>query len=208
MLLGLLLNSCGYYCYVASFGSAPQSKLYHILPNNPKMAGDLEFKQYANMLTTALNRVGYKDVPEELAEIIIYFEWNIGEMRTEKVVVPTNYNPTYSATPTKTFTVTFGENSQTTTTTTTTYAPLPTSYTSHDNDYAPVEVHIVAVDKQTREQIWKTRINDELEYDKTTLNLLMPVMLYAGSKYFGESTECRVDLKKSEIHRNDITWPY
>jgi hypothetical protein len=206
ILLGLLLNSCGYYCYVSSIGSAPQSKSYCILPNNSNLVGDLEFKQYANMLATALNRVGYENVPQEQAEMIIYFDWKIGNMTTEKVVIQNNYNTTYSPIPTKMVTITLGENPQTTTTTG--FTSSQTTYTSYDNEYAPVEVNVVAVDKKTNQQIWKTTIHDDLEYDKTTLNKLMPVMLYAGSKYFGEAADGRVDLSQSEIQKNDIIWPY
>ena len=50
ILFGLLLNSCGYYCYVSSIGNSPQNQLYYILPNNPNLVGDLEFEQYAKSL--------------------------------------------------------------------------------------------------------------------------------------------------------------
>jgi hypothetical protein len=158
------------------------------------------------MLATALNRVGYENVPQEQAEMIIYFDWKIGNMTTEKVVIQNNYNTTYSPIPTKMVTITLGENPQTTTTTG--FTSSQTTYTSYDNEYAPVEVNVVAVDKKTNQQIWKTTIHDDLEYDKTTLNKLMPVMLYAGSKYFGEAADGRVDLSQSEIQKNDIIWPY
>ena len=79
---------------------------------------------------------------------------------------------------------------------------------SFSEDYAPVAVHVIAVDKQTRKQIWKTTINDKLEYSKTTMKRLMPIMLYAGSQYFGATAEGRVTLFPSEVSNQGITWPY
>ena len=91
---------------------------------------------------------------------------------------------------------------------TTTIATPHTGYISYNNDYSPIAVHVIAVDKHTRKQIWKTTINDKLEYNKTTLNSLLPVMLYAGSKYFGTTAEGRVDLLPSEVVNQGIAWPY
>lgn len=201
----LLLNSCGYYCYVSSIGSTPQNQSYYILPNNPNLIGDLEFEQYADMLAAALNRVGYKNVPEEQAWLIIYFDWQIGNMTTETHSTPyTTYN--YSTvTSTNWVSTTFGSYPQTTTSTVST--PV-TNYVTSNEDYSPIAVHVIAVDKQTRKQIWKTTINDKLEYNRTTLKSLLPVMLYAGSKYFGQTAEGRVDLFPSELSEQGIAWPY
>ena len=205
ILFGLLLNSCGYYCYVSSIGNSPQNQLYYILPNNPNLVGDLEFEQYANILTTTLNRVGYKDVPEEQAGIIIYFDWQIGNMTTEDVAIPYTYNSYSSVTSTNWVSTPYGSYPQMSTTT---IATPHTGYISYNNDYSPIAVHVIAVDKYTRKQIWKTTINDKLEYNKTTLNSLLPVMLYAGSKYFGTTAEGRVDLLPSEVVNQGIAWPY
>lgn len=205
ILLGLLLNSCGYYCYVSSIGNNPQSQLYYILPNNPNLVGDLEFEQYAGMLTIALNRVGYKDVPEEQAEIIIYFDWQIGNMSTESGAIPYTYNTYSTATSTNWVSTPYGSYPQMTTTT---IATPQISYLAYNSDYSPIAVHVIAVDKETRKQIWKTTINDKLEYSKTTLNSLLPIMLYAGSKYFGTTAEGRVDLFPSEVSNQGIAWPY
>ncbi len=205
ILLGFMLNSCGYYCYVSSIGSTPQSKSYYILPTNPNLEGDLEFEQYANMLVTALNRVGYKNTSEEQAGTIIYFDWQIGNLSTETSSVPYTYNTYSSSTSTHWVSTPYGSYPQMTTTTTTT---PHTSYMSFSEDYAPVAVHVIAVDKQTRKQIWKTTINDKLEYSKTTMKRLMPIMLYAGSQYFGATAEGRVTLFPSEVSNQGITWPY
>ena len=205
VLLGLMLNSCGYYCYVSSIGSKPQSQLYYILPNNPNFINDLEFEQYAVMLSTALNRVGYKDVPEEQADIIIYFDWQIGNMSTESGAIPYTYNTYSSATSTNWISTPYGSYPQMTTTTVTTPS---TGFIPYSNDYSPIAVHVIAVDKQTNKQIWKTTINDKLEYNKTTLSSLMPVMLYAGSNYFGKTAEGRVDLYPSDVYNQGIAWPY
>ena len=96
----LLMNSSVYYCYILSVGNTPPSKSYYILPNDSNLVGDLEFEQYAKMLTTALNRVGYKDVPEEQSEIVIYFDWQIGNLMTEDVAIPYTYNSYSSVTST------------------------------------------------------------------------------------------------------------
>lgn len=201
----LLMNSCGYYCYILSIGSTPSSKSYYILPNDSNLVGDLEFEQYSKMLTTALNRVGYKDVPEEQAEIIIYFDWQIGNMITEEVAIPYTSNSYSSVTSTKWVSTPFGSYPQTTISTVVT---PQTDYFKYTSDYSPISVRIVAVDKQTRKQIWKTTINDKLEYNKVTLAGLLPLMFYAGSKYFGTTVECRVDLLPSEVVNQGIAWPY
>ena len=202
----LLMNSCGYYCYFSAIGSAPQNKSYYILPNDSNLIGDLEFERYAKMLTTVLNRAGYNNVPAEKASIIIYFNWQIGELSTESVSRSYTYNSYSSATSTQWVTTPYGYSyPQTTFTTVTTPR---TGYIAYDNDYSPITVQVIAVDKQTRKQIWKTTINDKLEYNKTTLNKLLPVMLYAGSKYFGTTAEGRIDLFPSEINQNGIMWPY
>lgn len=204
-LLGVMLNSCGYYCYVSSIGNTPQSKSYCILPNNPNLVGDLEYEHYADMLTAALYRVGYTTVLEEQADIIIYFDWQIGNMTTESGSIPYTYN-TYSTATTTTWVPTpYGSYPQMSTTMVTT---PQTSYISYSNDYSPIAVHVIAVDKHTHKQIWKTTINDKLEYNKTTLSSLLPVMLYAGSKYFGKTAEGRVDLSPSEVANQGIAWPY
>lgn len=205
VLLGFMLNSCGYYCYVSSIGSVPQSKSYYILPNNPNLIGDLEFAQYADMLATALNRVGYRDVPEGQAGLLIYFDWQIGNLATETSSVPYTYNTYSTSTSTNWVSTPYGSYPQMTTTTT---ATPYTSYISYSEDYAPVAVHVIAVDKQTRKQIWKTTINDKLEFNKTTMKRLMPIMLYAGSQYFGYTAEGRVTLFPSEVSSQGIAWPY
>lgn len=201
----LMLNSCGYYCYVSSIGSTPKSQLYYILPTNPNLVGDLEFEQYADILATALYRVGYQAVPKEQADIIIYFDWQIGNITTETLATSyTSYN--YSTiTSTNWVSTAYGAYPQMTTSTISTPT---TNYVSLSEDYSPIAVHIIAVDNLTRKQIWKTTINDKLEYNRTTLRRLLPVMLYAGSKYFGETVEGRVDLFPSELSRQGITWPY
>jgi hypothetical protein len=206
ILLGLLLNSCGYYCYISSIGSIPQSQLYYILPNNPNLVGDLEFEQYAKILTTTLNRVGYKDVPEEQAGIIIYFDWQIGNLSSETVSIPYTRNSYSTATSTSWVTNSYGYVYPQTSTTT--IITPQTRYMSYSNDYSPITVHVMAVDKLTQKQIWKTTINDKLEYSKTTLRSLLPVMLYAGSKYFGTTAEGRVDMFPSGISKQGIAWPY
>ena len=205
VLLGLVLHSCGYYCYVASIGNTPQRQSYYILPTNPNLIGDLEFKQYADMLSSALNRVGYYDVPEDQASIIIYFDWQVGNLSTETGAIPYTYNTYSSATTTSWVSTPSGSYPQMSTTTVTT---PHTSYIAYSEDYSPVAVHVIAVDKQTGNQIWKTTINDKLEYGRTTLTKLMPVMLYAGSKYFGTTAEGRVDVSPSEVTDQGIEWPY
>lgn len=205
IILGLFLNSCGYYCYVSSIGNEPTSQLYYILPNNPNLVGDLEFEQYADMLASALDRVGYKNVPEEQAGIIIYFDWQIGNMSTESGSIPYTYNTYSTATSTHWVSTAYGSYPQMSTTT---IATPTMGYIAYSEDYSPIAVHVIAVDKETRKQIWKTTINDKLEYNKTTLKSLMPVMLYAGSKYFGATAEGRVDLFPSEVTNQGIAWPY
>ena len=201
----VILNSCGYYCYVSSIGSTPQSKSYCILPNNPNLVGDLEFIRYADMLTAALYRAGYKTVPEEQADIIIYFDWQIGNLATEAGAIPYTYNTYSTSTSTSWVSTPYGSYPQMTSTMVTT---PNTGYVQYSSDYSPIAVHIIAVDKQTRKQIWKTTINDKLEYNKTTMTRLLPVMLYAGSKYFGTTAEGRVELYPSELSNQDIEWPY
>lgn len=205
MLLGLVLNSCGYYCYISSIGSTPPSKSYYILPNNPNLIDDLEFIQYAGMLTSALNRVGYRNVSDEQADIIIYFDWQIGNISTESGVVPYTYNTYSTAVSTNMVSTPYGLYPYTTASTITT---PHTSYITYSEEYSPVVVHVIAVDKQTRKQVWKTTITDKLEYERTTMSKLLPVMLYAGSKYFGTTTEGRVDLSQTEVYNQGIDWPY
>ncbi|MCM1034037.1 MAG: hypothetical protein NC038_01525 [Paludibacter sp.] len=203
--LEIMLNSCGYYCYVSSIGSTPQNQSYYILPNNPNLIGDLEFQQYADMLATTLNRIGYQDTTEELAELIIYFDWQIGNMATESGTLPYTYNTYSSSISTNWVYTPYGSYPQMRTTT---IATPQTSFISYSNDYSPIVVQVIAVDKHSRKQIWKTTINDKLEYNKTTLKSLMPIMLYAGSKYFGTTAEGRVDLFPSEVSSQGISWPY
>ena len=162
--------------------------------------------QYANVLTTALNRVGYQNVSEEQAEIIIYFDWQIGNISTESGAIPFTYNTYSTSTSTNWVSTPYG-GSYPQMTSTTVVTPH-TSYISYSEDYSPIAVHVIAVDKQTRQQIWKTTINDKLEYGKTTMTRLLPIMLYAGSKYFGTTAEGRVNLFPSEVYDQGIEWPY
>ena len=103
---------------------------------------------------TTLNKVGYKDVPEEQAGIIIYFDWQIGNMTTEDVAIPYTYNSYSSVTSTNWVSTPYGSYPQMSTTT---IATPHTGYISYNNDYSPIAVHVIAVDKHTRKQIWKTK---------------------------------------------------
>lgn len=185
--------------------SAPdtKSKIRYILAPGVKNVKetDLQYLEYANYITQALNSEGYANAPDfNNADIIIFLGYGIGNPETHQYTYSTpiwgQTGGTLISTPTlTTYTPTYGVTGSTTNTKT------RTSY----RRYMFLDAIDVEKYKKTKEtiQAWKTMVTST--GSSGDLRRIFPVLVAASKEYFGTNTGQQVKVTLTENDQGEIT---
>ena len=229
-----ILSSCSapfFYCTVSGLGNPPAQSTYYIVPEDSTLNDDLEFKEYASILKTRLNEVGYTESSQSNAALCIVLSYYMGEEKyigTSSSGGAINYGFTNGTIKNKTTSQGSGNTNTTLShksinTQTQAMAQsssnskinqTATNYTSYSESSTakyetPIGCAITALDNQNMKPIWKVEVSDKMRVASRTLfRAVMPWMIYAAQQYFGRSDASTVKVLKIEGEKVGLKWPY
>lgn len=227
----VLLSSCGtwYQASLNSRGVSPESKSYYITSSDTTIVKTLEFKEYAAVLKSRLNEIGYTESQPNDAAIAIIFDYHLGDTYLAGTTVGSySYNTANVNTAIKSSTIAtakantrIGNNKITTTASgkastngsikTTGYSAGYTTSSATNTYRIPLLVMISAVDNNSREAYWEVIVKDDL-CRETQMQSVMPWLILSAQPYFGRGTQGEITTKinntKANKERYNLIWPY
>ena len=73
---------------------APQGQTFAVVADDPALAGGLEFSQYADLVETQMNRLGYSESSPENATLLVKFDYGVDQGR-ERIRQTGYHDPFY-----------------------------------------------------------------------------------------------------------------
>lgn len=231
MALTLLFTSCGswYQATLNSRGISPEKKNYYITSSDSTVLSTLEFKEYADVLKNRLNESGYVNTPPEESDIVILFDYYLGDTYlagtytgsynystvNANTTIKSNTNASVSANTKATSsgvkTKAYGNSNTNTSVKTSGYSTGYTGTSSTNTYKIPLLVKISAIDKDSNETVWEISVRDDL-YRETQIQSVMPWLILSTQPYFGKSSHgeivTKVNNTKTIKEQYNLIWPY
>uniref|UniRef100_UPI004055AB07 hypothetical protein n=1 Tax=Alistipes sp. TaxID=1872444 RepID=UPI004055AB07 len=190
-------------------GTSPLGKTYYLTSGNALLDESLEYKEYFKHLKGRLDDLGYIEADSVNASLKIMFNCKIGEQYVSRTNVQTLQSVTSHTPATYTTTSSLGSLSFSTTSPTTKTTLVPTT-SNLETIKLPIFVEICAFDNNTKSQIWKVTIWDEVQRE-TQIPSVIPFLIVCAENYIGTNSqgEQRVTIERSDAEdKYGLIWPY